>query len=453
MASKPADHTNSNTARDSIRENRYESISKPNDQTRDPNEILEEEVALRENPVAEPELSDTSDEEPPSAPSATAENSEDGDEIGDEELLEMLEQLSETIDSAHNVLAEQQVHSPEVKPAEPHIALEEQAHGLEEQFYGLQEQAGDLEEQTSVLDFPLTPPLPGTPATKSFIVPFLATIFGVIFGIAALAALWLFWNSPGNPGDIDLAKGQDRFSGTAVSRPVKSEERAPSQASIPAKTAEPLQPSTSINPAPAPAPVAQAVQTPEPATPSPEPVTKPITAPPAQPAIVEPPVKVVKKALVPPAESAPPTAPAAPAIEISKDAPQTPAKTASLPEPATEPVKEQPVIAPVGIEKTPALPSIGKAEEVVFLKRGRDLVDSGDVASARLAYEYAALRGSADAMFALAQTYDPEMLSSWNVFGIEPDAKIALEWYGRAAQEGHDGADARANELEKLSKR
>ena len=37
--------------------------------------------------------------------------------------------------------------------------------------------------------------------------------------------------------------------------------------------------------------------------------------------------------------------------------------------------------------------------------------------------------------------------------GIEPDAKIALEWYGRAAQKGHDAADARASELERLSKR
>ena len=355
----------------------------------------------------------------------------------------MLEQLSETIDSAHNALAEQQALPPVVAPTEQAFAQEKQAHGLEEQVFGLQEQASELEEQASVLDFPSTPPLPGTPVTKKSIVPVLATIFSGIFGVAAMAALWLFWNSPNNSGEIDLAKDQNRFSGTDVSRSQKSEERAPSQASIPAKTAAPLQPSASINPVPAP----QAVQITEPVTLSPVPVTKPISAPPARTVIIEPPIEIVKDPLVPPAVTAAPPAPAAPAVEVKQDAPQAPAKTASLTEPATEPVKEPPVIAPTKIEKAPALPTISKAEEAVFLKRGRELVNSGDVASARLAYEFAALRGSADAMYALAQTYDPQMLSSWNVYGIKPDPKIAMEWYGRAAQKGHDGADARASEL------
>lgn len=90
-----------------------------------------------------------------------------------------------------------------------------------------------------------------------------------------------------------------------------------------------------------------------------------------------------------------------------------------------------------------------KDEEARLLDNGRGLVSSGDVASARLVYEYAAGRGSVDAMFALAQTYDPAVLDTWNVVGIRPDIKVALEWYGKAARLGHDAADARADELEK----
>ena len=196
----------------------------------------------------------------------------------------------------------------------------------------------------------------------------------------------------------------------------------------------------------------------------PEPAVK--TAEIAKPAIVvtkETPVRRVKTtALFAPSTPAAPAAPAAPAIERTKIEPGLPAQTPAPVKPAPEVIKEEavvaalavkPAVAAVPVEKVPAPPFIGKAEETQLLKRGRDLIISGDVASARLAYEYAAHRGSADAMYALAQTYDIEVLASWDVVGIEPDIKMALEWYGRAAQNGHDPADARASELEKLSRR
>ena len=256
----------------------------------------------------------------------------------DGELLEILEQLSETIDTAHNVLAGQQELAS--KAAQP-----EQAAGLE-----------------------IPPPPPVAPARWSGFNSPLAAAIGVFFGVAAL---WLFWNSPQFPGSTELVKDQDHIARAVVS----------------------------------PSPVVGAM-TPPPAA-EPEPAAKPLT--PSQPAKT-----------------------AAPAIEVKKDTLVTAAAPA---------------------DKEPALPPLGKEEETRFLQRGEVLVASGDIASARLAYEYSANRGSADAMFALAQTYDPAVLASWNVVGIEPDISAALEWYGRAAQHGHDPADARASELEHLAKR
>jgi len=128
----------------------------------------------------------------------------------------------------------------------------------------------------------------------------------------------------------------------------------------------------------------------------------------------------------------------------------TPAKQV---EPVVDSEKEAPEQTASASEKTAFLPPLDKQQEARILERGRTLSASGDVASARLAYSYAALRGSTDAMFALAQTYDPEVLASWNVVGIKPDTSVAPEWYGHAAQRGHDPADARIYELEKLSRR
>lgn len=104
-------------------------------------------------------------------------------------------------------------------------------------------------------------------------------------------------------------------------------------------------------------------------------------------------------------------------------------------------------------EKYPDLPFLAADEEALLLARGKALTASGDVAGARLAYEFAARRNSADAMFALAQTYDPEYNSAWSISGIRPNMSAALKWYGHAAKLGHDRAALRKRELEQQTGR
>jgi TPR repeat protein len=48
---------------------------------------------------------------------------------------------------------------------------------------------------------------------------------------------------------------------------------------------------------------------------------------------------------------------------------------------------------------------------------------------------------NSQAVFMLAQTYDPKMLRSWKTFGIRGDARKAFELYQKAADAGiHDAA-------------
>ncbi len=329
MASKSSDHTRPNSVRDSDR-----ACARKSDKHK---KALEDDIHPHEGTRPESPLS--------AEKSGSAE---------DEELLEMLEQLSKTIDTAHNVIAGQPALS---------------SSGL------LSGEARASQEQVSGLELPLPPPV--APARRRVLVPVLATAFSLFFGIAALAAIWLFWNSPEWAGHIDLTKKQDRIAAATVSRTHQADVMTRSPASLPAKTT-------------------------------------PLHSPPSS-------------------------------------APEPPAKIIAFVEPEIDVVQETPQSAPAAVEKAPVPPAFGKEEETQILERGRKLISTGDVASARLAFEYAAHRGSADAMFALAQTFDVDVLASLNVVGIEPDANIALKWYGRAAQNGHDPADARASELEQLS--
>jgi TPR repeat protein len=70
---------------------------------------------------------------------------------------------------------------------------------------------------------------------------------------------------------------------------------------------------------------------------------------------------------------------------------------------------------------------VGKAEEL--LKRG-------DVAGARLLFEYLLSTGNPIVAFKLAETYDPKRLAAWKVFGIRADPQKARELYQKAAAGG-----------------
>jgi hypothetical protein len=80
---------------------------------------------------------------------------------------------------------------------------------------------------------------------------------------------------------------------------------------------------------------------------------------------------------------------------------------------------------------------------LTYISRARDLIKSGDIAAARVFLERAATQDSTgEALFALAETYDPVALGRWRVIGLRPDPVRSMEIYAMAAEQGH----ARARE-------
>jgi|GEM_PF-190962 len=96
----------------------------------------------------------------------------------------------------------------------------------------------------------------------------------------------------------------------------------------------------------------------------------------------------------------------------------------------------------------PGLPPEGDLEAAQrYLERGDALFGIGDVASARLFYELALAEGSVRAATALGRTYDPLVFRESGVRGIRPDARTALDWYGRASEAGEEEAAGRHEAL------
>jgi len=82
-----------------------------------------------------------------------------------------------------------------------------------------------------------------------------------------------------------------------------------------------------------------------------------------------------------------------------------------------------------------AAPALTKNEISDMLKRGRDLISAGDVATARLILAHVA-EGDAEASLMLAGTYDAAVLSNLKAVGVAPDPAKARAWYARAAELG-----------------
>ena len=89
-------------------------------------------------------------------------------------------------------------------------------------------------------------------------------------------------------------------------------------------------------------------------------------------------------------------------------------------------------------------------ENAALLKRGNDLISSGDLAAARLVLPRAAEAGDARAALALAGTYDPVTLQKLPVHGLSPDVAMAHHWYEKAKELGSPDALRR---LEMLARR
>ena len=147
-----------------------------------------------------------------------------------------------------------------------------------------------------------------------------------------------------------------------------------------------------------------------------------------------------------PSEGAPVPQPPPSADAVRSAAPAPPAPQ---PLPAASPALQAPAEGagtadPAGTTG-PQPPPAGAT--AALLRRGHALLALGDISAARRFFERAALAGSAEAALAAGGTYDPGVLATLRVSGIQPDPAAAA-WYRRAAALG--AAEAAAARLAAL---
>lgn len=82
-----------------------------------------------------------------------------------------------------------------------------------------------------------------------------------------------------------------------------------------------------------------------------------------------------------------------------------------------------------------------------LVARASVLLGQGDIGAARIVLEHAAHMGSAQASFALAETYDPLILPKWGTYGTRGDAIKARDLYAKADAGGIKQASARFEAL------
>jgi curved DNA-binding protein CbpA len=87
----------------------------------------------------------------------------------------------------------------------------------------------------------------------------------------------------------------------------------------------------------------------------------------------------------------------------------------------------------------------GSPESIRLMKRAGLLLEQGNIGVARTVLERAADLGSARALFLLAETYDPTVLSAWGALGTRGDVAKAQELYSKALAGGIREARERLN--------
>lgn len=107
----------------------------------------------------------------------------------------------------------------------------------------------------------------------------------------------------------------------------------------------------------------------------------------------------------------------------------------------------RPTAAPASGER-PLIPQTqGDDEASRLIARASALIAQGNIGAARIVLERAVEMGNAEASFALAETYDPRILSSWGTYGTRGDVSKARELYGKATAGGIREAQDRYNAL------
>jgi hypothetical protein len=139
------------------------------------------------------------------------------------------------------------------------------------------------------------------------------------------------------------------------------------------------------------------------------------------------------------------------------------ASLSSTPDPTQAPATGNSATAPLPTSNKPVMPAadkpatvaarptapeaLGDPELARLISRASLLLSQGNVGTARIVLERAAETGSAPALFALAETYDPTTLAAWGTFGTRGDVAKARELYAKAFASGVQEAGDRLNAL------
>lgn len=142
-------------------------------------------------------------------------------------------------------------------------------------------------------------------------------------------------------------------------------------------------------------------------------------------------------------------------VEKAESAPQGAAQYVTGSVEARPPV---PVLQPVPVPPAAATASVASAATAArlvepnrrleeLLARAKQRVDSGDVAGARELLSGADEGAQGAAVFALAETYDPNMLAAWGTRGMAADVAKARALYRKALGLGAERAQVRLDAL------
>src|SRR5450631_2246283 len=91
--------------------------------------------------------------------------------------------------------------------------------------------------------------------------------------------------------------------------------------------------------------------------------------------------------------------------------------------------------------------AMSSAEEAQLVARAESLIKQFDFVGARLLLAHALEKGSARAAFMMAETYDRQILRSWQAYGVRGDAQMARHFYQLAAAAGIEKARERVEAL------
>jgi TPR repeat protein len=95
-----------------------------------------------------------------------------------------------------------------------------------------------------------------------------------------------------------------------------------------------------------------------------------------------------------------------------------------------------------------AAPEQGSPQAVRLIARANLLLEQGNIGAARNMLDRAAEMGSTEALFWLAETYDPLLLSARKTFGTQSDIAKARELYDKALAGGVSQAKTRLEALQ-----